>query len=63
MPVAYPRVISVSLAQELVSDRDPIRAEGSSKLDLRDEDAGGLQFDLAEIHLVAPEFQFDIRQR
>jgi hypothetical protein len=30
----------VSLAEEVISDRDPIRAEGSSKLD-RDEDAGG----------------------
>ena len=42
VPVAYSRVTSVSLAEELVSDRDPIRAEGSSKLD-RDEDAGGLR--------------------
>ena len=32
-----------------------------SKLDdLRDEDASGLRCDLVEVHLVAPEFQFDV---
>ena len=48
-----------AIDEEAGSDRDPIRADGSLKLDLRDEDAGGLRFDLAEIHLVAPEIQFD----
>ena len=28
--------------------------------DLRDEDASGLRCDLVEVHLVAPEFQFDV---
>jgi hypothetical protein len=54
--------VYTSLDEEAGSDRDPIRAERSSKLDLRDEDAGGLRFDFAEIHLVAPDFQFDVRQ-
>jgi hypothetical protein len=47
------RSADAEIAPEVDLDAFGRGAEGSSKLDLRDEDAGGLRFDLAEIHLVA----------